>query len=46
LSAQAIPITPDLLQVSAYKDFLKERRKRVAEVLNGYLESANIVANS
>src|SRR5262245_12683561 len=40
LNAQAILIEPDLLQVSAYKGFLKERRKRVAAVLNNYLASA------
>jgi hypothetical protein len=49
LKAQAIPLEADLLEVPAYKDFLKVRRERVAEVLNNYLASApeeDAVANS
>lgn len=39
LNAQGIPVVPDLFQVSAYKEFLKERRRRVTQMLNSYLET-------
>jgi len=35
--AQCIPTDPELLGVEVYKDFLAERRQRVAERLNEYL---------
>jgi hypothetical protein len=36
--AQAIPTDPALLEISAYKQFLGERRQRIAARLNEYLE--------
>ena len=35
--AQCIPTNTELLEVGAYKDFLAERRRLVAERLNGFL---------
>jgi hypothetical protein len=35
--AQCIPTKPDLLATSAYKAFVAERRKRIAEGLNAFL---------
>lgn len=35
--AQAIPTDPELLKVENYKQFLVERRKRVAQQLNSFL---------
>jgi hypothetical protein len=35
---QAIPTDADLLEIGAYKQFLAERRKRIAARLNEYLE--------
>lgn len=35
--AQCIPITPELLVVDAYKDFLKKRREEVSRRLNEFL---------
>lgn len=35
--AQCIPTDGDLLQLSAYKEFLAERRKRIAHRLNAFL---------
>lgn len=37
--AQAIPVDVTLLEVSAYKDFVAERRKRIAATLNAFLGS-------
>lgn len=37
--AQAIPVDVTLLEVSAYKDFVAERRKRIAAALNAFLGS-------
>ena len=37
--AQAIPTDPSLLAVAAYKDFLAERRKLIADRLNEFLAS-------
>jgi hypothetical protein len=39
LDAQCIPTDQPLLQVAAYKDFLRERRERIAERLNAFLGS-------
>jgi hypothetical protein len=39
-AAQCIPTTPELLEVSRYKDFLAERRKLVSKRLNEFLSSA------
>jgi hypothetical protein len=36
--AQAIPTDADLLEIATYKNFLTERRKRIAARLNEYLE--------
>jgi len=38
-AAQAIPVDLALLEVSAYKDFVAERRKRIAAALNAFLGS-------
>ncbi|MDR2874966.1 MAG: DUF262 domain-containing protein [Methylobacillus sp.] len=38
-TAQAIPTNPALLEIAAYKDFLAERRKMIAEQLNRFLET-------
>lgn len=35
--AQAIPVDKSLLKVDSYKDFLVERRKQIASVLNDFL---------
>lgn len=35
--AQAIPTDPALLEIAAYKDFLAERRRKIAERLNEFL---------
>jgi hypothetical protein len=37
--AQAIPIEPRLLEVSAYRDFLSARRQKIAEQINRYLDA-------
>lgn len=37
--SQCIPIDPELLDTAKYKDFLAERRKRIAERLNEFLEA-------
>jgi len=39
-AAQAIPTDLPLLEVSSYKAFLAERRKRIAARLNAFLEGA------
>jgi len=36
-AAQCIPLSPDLLEVARYKDFLAERRRLIAVRLNGFL---------
>ncbi len=38
-SAQCIPTNPELLEVDKYREFLSERRKRIASRLNDYLEN-------
>jgi hypothetical protein len=38
--AQCIPVEPQLLRLQSYPEFLVERRKRIAERLNRFLEGA------
>ena len=40
-AAQCIPLAPDLLEVSRYKDFLVERRRIIAARLNEFLGVAD-----
>lgn len=36
--SQAIPLDPHLLELNAYRDFLRERRNRIAAALNSFLD--------
>lgn len=37
-TAQAIPLTPQLLKIESYKAFLAERRRAIAKLLNAFLD--------
>ena len=44
--AQCIPTDPELLVVDRYRDFLRERRERIATRLNEFMSTAGMRKSS